>query len=50
MGSISRSRRPSGGGHANPFQYSCLENALDKEALQATVHEGSKESDATEAI
>ena len=26
------------GGNGNPFQYSCLENSLDKEAWWATVH------------
>ena len=30
--------RPPGGGHGNPFQYSCLENPVDREAWQATVH------------
>ena len=25
------SRRSPGGGHSNPFQYSCLENAMDRE-------------------
>ena len=24
------------GGHGNPFQYSCLENPMDREAWQAT--------------
>ena len=27
-----------GGGHGNPFQYSCLENPMDREAWQASVH------------
>ena len=27
-----------GGGHGNPLQYSCLENAMDRGAWQATVH------------
>ena len=30
--------RSPGGGHGNPLQYSCLENPLDREAWQATVH------------
>ena len=30
--------RSSGGGHGNPLQYSCLENPMDREAWQATVH------------
>ena len=25
-------------GHGNPLQYSCLENPMDRGALQATVH------------
>ena len=27
-----------GGRHGNPFQYSCLENPIDREAWWATVH------------
>ena len=27
-----------GEGNGNPLQYSCLENSMDKEAWQATVH------------
>ena len=30
--------RSPGGGHGNPFQYSCLENPLDRGAWQATIH------------
>ena len=30
--------RPSGGGLGNPLHYSCLENPMDREAWQATVH------------
>ena len=30
--------RSSGVGNGNPFQYSCLENSMDREAWQATVH------------
>ena len=37
-GSISGSGRSSGEGNGNPFQYSCLENSMDKGAWQATVH------------
>ena len=29
---------PPGGGHGNPVQYSCLENAMDRGARQATIH------------
>ena len=30
--------RSPGGGYGNPLQYSCLENPMDRGALQATVH------------
>ena len=30
--------RSPGGGHGNPLQCSCLENPMDREAWQATVH------------
>ena len=30
--------RSPGGGSGNPLQHSCLENAMDREAWQATVH------------
>ena len=30
--------RSSGEGNGNPLQYSCLENPMDREAWQATVH------------
>ena len=36
-GLISRSGRSSGGGHDDPFQYSYLENPIDREAWWATV-------------
>ena len=39
--------RSPGGGHGNPFQYSCLESPVDTRAWQATV-QGCKELDATE--
>ena len=35
-----------GEGNGNPFQYSCLENPMDRGAWQATVH-GVAESDMT---
>ena len=38
MGSIPGSGRSSGGGHGNPFQYSCLQNPMDRGAWQATIH------------
>ena len=37
-GSIPGSGRSPGGGHGNPLQYSCLENNMDRQAWQATVH------------
>ena len=46
MGLIPGSGRSPGGGHANPLQYSCLQNPMDRGALWATVH-GRKESDMT---
>ena len=30
------------GGNGNPLQYSCLENSMDREAWQATVHGAAK--------
>ena len=30
------------GGNGNPLQYSCLENPMDREAWQATVHRVAK--------
>ena len=36
-GSIPDLGRFPGGGHGNPFQYSCLEIPMDKRAQQATI-------------
>ena len=36
-GLIPGSGRSPGGGHGNPFQYSCLENPMDRGACWATV-------------
>ena len=36
LGSIPGLGRFPGGGNDNPFQYSCLENLMDREAWQAT--------------
>ena len=38
-GSVPGSGRSPGGRHGNPFQYSCLENPMDRGAWQATVYE-----------
>ena len=38
MGSVPGSGRSPAGGDGNPFQYSCLENPMDREAWQVTVH------------
>ena len=37
-----------GGGNGNPFQYSCLENSMDRGAGWATVHRVEKKSEMTE--
>ena len=39
LGSIPESGRSFGEGNGNPFQYSCLENSMDRGAWKATVHE-----------
>ena len=38
LGSILGLERSSGGGHGNPFHYSCLENPMDRGAWQVAVH------------
>ena len=43
-GSIPGSGRSPRVGNGNPLQYSCLENAMDRGAWQATVHRIAKES------
>ena len=47
--SIPGSGRSLGGGHGSPFQYSCLENPLDRGSLVGYSPYGHKESDTTEA-
>ena len=42
VGLIPGSGRSPGGGHGNPFRYSCLENPLDRGAWWATVHRVAK--------
>ena len=39
--------RSLGKGSGNPLQYPCLENPMNREAWQATVHGVTKESDRT---
>ena len=46
-GSVSGSGRSPEGGHGNPLEYSCLENATDSGGWRATVH-SLAESDMTE--
>ena len=41
-GLIPGSGRSPGGRHGNPFQYSCLENPMDRGAWWATVHRVTK--------
>ena len=43
MGLIPGSGRPPRGGNVNPFQYSCLENSMDRGAWHAAVRWGGKE-------
>ena len=38
LGSIPRLERSPGEGNGYPFQYSCLENSMDRGAWWATVH------------
>ena len=47
-GSIPGLGRSSREGYDNPLRYSGLENPLDREARQATVHGGCKEPDMAE--
>ena len=41
-GSIPGSGRSPGEGNDNPFQYSCLENPMDRGSWRATVHRVAK--------
>ena len=41
-GLIPGSGRSPGGGHGNLLQYSCLENAMDRGAEQATIYRVTK--------
>ena len=42
QGSIPGSERSTGEGNGYPFQFSCLENPIDRGAWQATVHRVSR--------
>ena len=44
LGSIPGSGKSPGKGNGNPFQYSCLENPMDRGAWQATVQFNSVQS------
>ena len=46
-GFIPGSGRPLGEGNGYPLQYSCLEDSMDRDAWQATVHRVAKELDMT---
>ena len=51
MGSTPGSERSPGEGNGNPFQYSCLENPMDRErSLEGYSPWGHKESDTTEQL
>ena len=50
VGSIPGLGRCPGLGNGNPFQYSLLENSMDRGAWWATVHKGYRESDMTEPL
>ena len=45
--SVLGSGRSPRSGNGNSFQYSCLENPMDRGAWQSTVHRVAKESDMT---
>ena len=47
LGSIPGLGRSPGEGNSYPLQYTGLENSMDREAWQATVHGGHKEEDMT---
>ena len=42
VGLIPQSRKPPGGGHGNPLQYSCLEKSMDRGAWWATGRRNAK--------
>ena len=50
LGSIPGAERSPGEGNGNPLQYSCLDNPMDREVWQATVHSVPKSWDMTERL
>ena len=50
VGSVPGSGRSSGEGNSNPFQYSCLENPMERGVWQPTVHGVTKELEMTEQL
>ena len=50
VGLMPGSGRSPGVGNGNPFQYSCLENLMDRGIWWAIVHGVSKESDMIEQL
>ena len=50
MGLIPGSGRSPRGGNGNSFQYSCMENPMDRGAWWATLHGVGKKSDTTEPL
>ena len=50
LGLIPGPGRSPGGGHGNPFQYSCLETPHGQRSLVGYSPEGCTKSDATKAI
>ena len=50
VGSIPGSGRSPGGGHGNPFQYSCLENLHGQRSLAGYSQYDHKELDTTEQL
>ena len=45
VGSIPELGRSPGGGHGNPFQYSCLDDPMDRRSWKAIIPQDHKELD-----
>ena len=45
MGSTPELGRSPGGGHGNPFQYSCLDDPMDRRSWKAIIPQDHKELD-----